>query len=220
LPSVTWITAWVSDVTNVVVRWRRTSGGDFARYSVYLSSVEGTTNLSRADVVTETAAIGATNWTNYGVPDGIWYGHVTALDTWPLTNESWYSPQASVWVLRAPVVVLAKSVDFTTRRPFEILRYTIAYSNAGPTAAAGGFELIDAFPFESRIVTNSAENQTGLHAGTAAVSYATNLATGVWQNDAYDTPATVPGIRRVRWVLSAPIAPDEKGTITFEVQVR
>jgi uncharacterized repeat protein (TIGR01451 family) len=128
--------------------------------------------------------------------------------------------ESSFVVITAPVLQLKKSVDKPLSKPFDILTYTISYSNSSAGTVAPGAQIIDVLPSWVGILTNGAETANAPHAGGVAVWYDTNASGSGWQNSAFDTPATAAAIRRVRWVLDTQVLPGEKGIVRFKVIVK
>jgi len=76
--------------TNITLSWASSTGS--TRYFIYQTIDSAWSNLSQAQVIGITSS---TNWTNTGISDGVWHYYVTALDSAPYTNESWYSSVTS-----------------------------------------------------------------------------------------------------------------------------
>lgn len=134
---VSGLISLVSEAT-VKLSWNKCSSGDFARYSVYRSRFAGTTNLTRAQVITNIYDAGMTNLDNFP-GNGRWVYTVTALDNKPVfTNESWYSLQTNAVVSLITVISLMKSISNVLLNnmpvvsiPGSTITYKIVYSNLG-----------------------------------------------------------------------------------------
>ncbi|MBN1898543.1 MAG: right-handed parallel beta-helix repeat-containing protein, partial [Spirochaetes bacterium] len=105
LPKITILTSYTTNLSTVILRWQRTTGGDFTKYNVYhTTNTSLWSNLSFNDVFTQINSISQTNITNYNVPTGRYYYFVTSLDD-PgsvFTNESWYSPPTTPVITFTP----------------------------------------------------------------------------------------------------------------------
>lgn len=122
-------------------------------------------------------------------------------------------------IIQGPVMDITKTVNTNSIRPFEVLSYTIRYSNMGFDTARG-VEIIDYIPNNTVITQDSAEFGNVYHDGIATVGYVTN----VGQPDAPDTFdngtfSNRKNIMAVRWTLESNVDVGEWGELTFSVIV-
>ncbi len=77
--------------TNIYLTWNKCpTPSDFYRYNIYRSSIPGTTNLCKTNIIKCITDISTTNYID--TPSvGKWYYYITVCDKYPIfTNESWY----------------------------------------------------------------------------------------------------------------------------------
>jgi uncharacterized repeat protein (TIGR01451 family) len=225
MPTISKLTSWLTNGTQVRLVWTKPSDtSGFVHYSIYRSTNAGFTNLSRINVWTNIANVNTTNIISTPGLSG-YYFHVTALDNpqppagSTLTNESWYSPGTYILVDGTPVLYISKSVDHPVRKPYELLTYTIFYSNASPYSVRSA-AIVDVLPVHVMLITNSAEISNTLHGGVANVFYSTNYGLSSWSNSGFDTSVTAPAIKKIMWTLSSNIPQSGKGKLTFKVIVK
>ena len=206
--------------TNVAISWSAVTNSDLVRYFVYRNDINDTTNITPA--VHWVGQSLTTSFTESGVNSGTnWYYFVTALDNHPVyTNESWYSAYAMV-IAGEPLIRMTKTVSPTNGvRPYDVLSYSIKYTNSGDAAASVGLNIIEELPPNALLMTNSAEISNSIHAGSVTVYYSTNLSGNWWTNSNYDSAATVDKIKRVRWVFSANTSVGTNGILRFKVLIK
>lgn len=167
-----------------------------------------------------------TNEFKFEIWDLAWT-NMTAGDQWPgsgailpattdLADAHDYQTDYITTTVMGPVIQLTKSVDITSARPYEVLTYTIHYTNAG-SGEAFNVTIDDAiYTSYVRIITNSAEiNNTTNHSPT---NYYYDGAT--WQPATWDTPANVNSIERVRWQLQIAVQAGQSGDLEFKVIIK
>lgn len=105
-----------------------------------------------------------------------------------------------------PDMTLVKSVNTATAVPGTLLTYTVVYTSAGATDAHNAI-IVDPVPPATTYVPGSS-------AGTGTVL--------TFSHDGgitYDGSETGP-VTHIRWTVSAPLAPGDSGTVSFQVQVQ
>jgi uncharacterized repeat protein (TIGR01451 family) len=103
-------------------------------------------------------------------------------------------------------MTLIKSVNTASAVPGNLLTYTVVYTSAGSTDAFNAV-IIDLVPAATAYVSGSA-----MGAGTTiAYSHDGGIT--------YDGSETAP-VTHVRWTVTAPLAPGDSGTLSFQTQVQ
>ena len=116
-----------------------------------------------------------------------------------------------------PVMFFRKESDLLRPKPFETIRYTLAYSNGGDELATN-VTVTDYLPSRTVLSANSAEVSNVLYAGTAIVEY---WAFGSWRQSSYgDTNALCQTVEKVRWALDRAVRPGEAGRLVFRAVVK
>lgn len=141
---------------------------------------------------------------------------VTMRDTWLSVASN--NLRFAVAAL-PPDIRISKSVLPVSAKPYELITYTIKYSNASAEPALG-FELIESMPTNMLYTTNSAEISNFLHSGAASVSYATDFLNSVWLDSNFDTLSASSKIKRIRWSLSDTLSAGSSGTLMFKTCIR
>ncbi|MBU1077921.1 MAG: right-handed parallel beta-helix repeat-containing protein, partial [Spirochaetes bacterium] len=118
-----------------------------------------------------------------------------------------------------PVIQVVKSVTPLIARPYEVLTYTIVYSNISYNFSQN-FIVDESLPTNVYVITNSSEISNQPHSGSAIVYYATNYTGTNWFNSDYDTMATRQYIRIIRWAVNSPVWAHQKGYLKFKVIIR
>lgn len=122
-------------------------------------------------------------------------------------------------VIQGPKLILSKSVT-NVIRPFEVMEYTIHYTNEG-SASAKGLSIIDYIPKNTVITQDSAENNNTLHAGSAIIRY-WRKSVSSWTNSTYDNGGigNLTNIGRVEWALDTDVGIGDAGDLRFRVIVK
>jgi len=177
--------------------------------------------------IPSTAGDGATNEFLFEIWDPAGDGTPGVGDAWPtslaiapatpdIANARDYQSDYVTTVVAGPVIQLVKSIDITSAKPYEVLTYTIHYTNAGSGNAIGVVidDVLDTTLVQ--ILPDSAEtNNTLTHNPTNFYYDGTT-----WQDATYDTPGTAPNIQRIRWQLRNPVGPNESGNLEFKVIIK
>ncbi len=172
-----------------------------------------------------TAADGATNMFFFEIWDPASTGVAGTGDAWPGTgaiapatpdtaNARDYQSDYVLTVCAGPVIQLSKTVDLTSAKPFEVLSYTIHYTNIGSGPAYN--VTVDDVIYTNyvRIVADSAEtNNSTTHNPT---NFYFDGAT--WQPATFDN-GNENAVQRVRWQLRSPVQPAEGGYLRFKVKI-
>jgi uncharacterized repeat protein (TIGR01451 family) len=117
-----------------------------------------------------------------------------------------------------PVMQITKSITSGSGqvKPYDIIEYTIHFTNAGG-AKAVGVQILDRLPVDTVLVTNSAENNNNLSTA-ATVDY---YESGAWVANDQATTIANTNITMVRWILSTnDTQAGDSGDVRFRVQVR
>lgn len=154
-------------------------------------------------------------WDPAGIAGDAWPGDGAILPaTSDAANARDYQTDYVTTTVTGPVIQLVKSVDITSAKPYEVLTYTIKYTNVGSAAAFN--VTIDDVLYTNfvRILADSAEtNNTGGHNPT---NYYYDGAT--WQDATWDT-GNENSVVRLRWVLQNSVAVNGSGTLEFMVRI-
>jgi len=171
------------------------------------------------------ASDGSTNQFLFEIWDPAWTG--AAGDQWPVSDSVLFGVPSDIADARdyqtdyvtttvsGPVIQLSKSVDYVNRRPYEILTYTIRYTNAGSGDALN--VIIDDVLYTNyvQILADSAEtNNTVTHNPTNYYYDGTT-----WQPATWDT-GNESLVERIRWQLRGTVASGEFGDLEFKVIIR
>ncbi len=170
-----------------------------------------------------TAADGATNEFFIEIWDQAWTG--AAGDQWPgagaiapatpdLADARDYQSDYVVTYCAGPVIQLSKTVDITSAKPYEVLTYTIHYTNSGSGNAYN--VTVDDVLYTNyvRILADSAEtNNTVTHNPTNFYFDGTT-----WQPATFDN-GNENSVSRIRWQLRNAVAPGESGNLEFKVRI-
>ena len=117
-------------------------------------------------------------------------------------------------VVEGPVLLITKTVDVTNVRPFDILTYTIHFTNAGNEDALG-LTILDTIPANTVLITNSAESFNSPAAASIAYD------NGAWVGADYSTTISNTNISRIRWIMApADTQAGMSGNLVFKVLVR
>ena len=108
--------------------------------------------------------------------------------------------------IRSPAVTLVKSVSATAAVPGQALTYTVTYTSAG-TVDAREVVLVDPVPADLLYLPGSSTGP-----GTVIEFSHDDGAT-------FDGSEAAP-VTHVRWSLTAPLAPGESGSVSFQARVR
>lgn len=120
----------------------------------------------------------------------------------------------------SPVINLSKEVmPPNARRPYEVLTYTIRYSNT-TSFIASDFYVVESLPVTLIILTNSSENSNSPHAGTVSIYYATNYDGTNWFDSSYDTTNTIRIIKRIKWVMNSSVGTSDNGSVKFKAIIK
>ncbi len=167
---------------------------------------------------------GSSNVFFFEIWDPAWNG--TSGDSWPGPNAISpatpdtndvrdYQTDYVTTYCAGPVIQLVKSVDFTSIKPFEILTYSIKYTNSGSGPAYN--VTIDDVLYTNYciIIADSAEtNNTTTHNPT---NYYFDGST--WRPATFDN-GNESSVVRVRWQLRNPVNSGESGTLRFKVLIK
>ncbi|MDD5065857.1 MAG: hypothetical protein PHF84_02295 [bacterium] len=168
------------------------------------------------------AGDGSTNEYALSVWDQAWTG--AAGDQWPgsgaiapatadLADARDYQTDFVRSLATGPVIQLTKSVDFSSRKPYEVMTYTIKYTNTG-SAPAYNITIDDViYTNYARIIANSAETNYTAHSKT---NYYWDGTT--WQSASWDS-GNENLVQRVRFVLRSPVNSAEGGRLKFSVRI-
>jgi len=171
------------------------------------------------------AADGATNRYFFEIWDPAGNGTVGVGDAWPgsgaiapATQDStnardYQSDYVTTWCA-GPVIQLAKSVDLSSAKPFEVLNYTIHFTNAGSGPAYN--LIVDDVLYTNyvRIIADSAETNNSV-----GFSITNNYYDGAtWQPATWDN-GNENSVVRVRWQLRNPVNAGASGDLKFAVRI-
>ncbi len=182
------------------------------RMTIPISVSNGSTNLFRV-------SINDTAGTALGVGDG-WpttYAPVfgVPIDT---TNARDFQEFYLTVVVEGPVLVITKSVDVTNVRPYDIMTYTIHFTNAGNEDALG-LTILDTIPANTVLITNSAESFNSPAA--ASIAYSTNLSGAFELGNDYSTILSNDNLARIQWIMApADTQAGMSGDLVFKVLVK
>jgi len=171
------------------------------------------------------ASDGSTNEVQFDIWDPQGSAGAGTGDTWPgagailpatsdVANARDYQTDLVLTSVSGPVIQLTKSVNVTSARPYEILTYTIRYTNVG-SASAYNVTIDDAiYTNFVRLMTDSAETNSGSTHNPTNYYYIS----GTWQ-DATQDAGNENNLTRVRWVLQSPVLQNGVGTLEFKVRI-
>ncbi len=163
----------------------------------------------------------STNMFLFEIWDPSWTG--AAGDQWPgsgailpatqdLADARDYQTDYITTAVTGPVIQLVKSVDITSAKPYEILTYTIHYTNAGSGEALN--VTIDDVIYNNyvRILADSAEtNNTVTHNPTNFYYDGAAWQPATWDNGNENS------VQRLRWQLQTAVASGDSGDLEFKV---
>ncbi len=142
--------------------------------------------------------------------------NITAIDGW-ITDQD---VEGYLHFLGMPKIEITKIVSKTNVKPYDIVTYTIIYTNTS-NIAADSFEIVESLPAETIYLTNSAEVSNSPHAGNVIVYYATNYTNYIWLTNTFDSnTGNGMKIKKIKWVFDTSLTGGGKGILKFKVIIR
>ncbi len=182
------------------------------RMTIPVTVSNGSTNMFRVSI-NDTAGTGP------GLGDG-WpttYSTVFGVSN-DLANDRDYQEFYLTIVVEGPVLLISKTVDVTNVRPYDMMTYTIHFTNAGNEDALG-LRIQDSIPANTVLITNSAEDFNNLLVA-ASISYETNTNGAFIAND-YSTIVSNTNITMIQWIVSpVDTVAGGSGDLVFKVLVK
>jgi len=120
-------------------------------------------------------------------------------------------------VFCATELVFFKDVDLVQVKPYEILTFTLFYSNSGNDYATNAI-VTDYLPNHTQYLKDTAETNNQFHSGTADIQY---WALSSWRSDMYDnTNGNETNINKIKWHLNNIIQPGDYGSLSYKVIIK
>jgi len=170
---------------------------------------------------------GASNQFLFRIWDPAGNGTAGVGDQWPganaippatpdLANARDYQSDYVATFCRGPLILLSKSVDLTSAKPYEDLTYSIYFTNKGSARAYN--LIVDDVLYTNyvRIIADSAETNNTVPGTVTVTNYYYNGTT--WQPATWDN-GNENSVVRVRWQLRGSIDPNAAGTLRFKVRI-